>query len=366
MLWTWLDEAALKIAAERATGERPPTVTVSARALSGGLESAGVAELTLRYVDSLGRRRVVRIVAKRLEGPSGRELAVYETVVAAHAAKLAPRLLHAAKDARGVTLLLEAVRPERRWPWRNVALAALPLEGVAALHAAADPGVVLPEWDYDGELEERASWAVEWLARLPRNHPLQPLRPFFPAVRRIGSQLRAVRRQLASGSLPRAVIHGDLHPGNALVRRTTVGDRRIALLDWGRVRIGSPLEDVSSWLTSVCRWEPVARQRHDSLLGVYLAARGHSATPTRALRESYWLAGACNAFSGALLHHVEHVTDTAAAPAARDSAARSARDWLRVIRRADAVWSECPRAATGAPGRRTSTPAPHPAPTPPE
>jgi aminoglycoside phosphotransferase (APT) family kinase protein len=38
------------------------------------------------------------------------------------------------------------------------------------------------------------------------------------------------------------VIHGDAHPGNAIIRQRTATQEAI-LLDWGRARIGSPLED---------------------------------------------------------------------------------------------------------------------------
>jgi aminoglycoside phosphotransferase (APT) family kinase protein len=109
------------------------------------------------------------------------------------------------------------------------------------------------------------------------------------------------------------------------------------LLDWGRARLGSPLEDVSCWLQSLGTWEPEARRRHDSLLASYLAARGLPPRLDRALRTAYWLAGASNALSGALLHHLSVLLDDAQPEAARWPAARSARDLVRVLRQADAV-----------------------------
>jgi hypothetical protein len=366
MISTWFDDAALQTAIERATGGRAARIAASARRLSGGLDSAGVAELTLRYVDERSRPRVLRVVAKRLQGAAGRELAVYEQVVRPHAAPLAPRLLHVVSDGAGVTLLLEAVRPDRRWPWRDVRLAALPLQRAATLHTSAHLGVALPAWDYDAELEQRAGWTLEALARLPRECGLEALRPFFPAARRVGSRLRSIRRELCgAGPLPLAVLHGDLHPGNAMVRRSGTASPRLALLDWGRARVGSPLEDVSSWLTSIGYWEPAARRRHDTLLGAYLAARGLDSTPTPDFREGYWLAGASNAFSGALLHHVQRASDRSASPATRASAAHASRDWLRVIRRAGEVWSAGPDPAPrGGPDRRSGSPAPDPRPIP--
>jgi hypothetical protein len=116
------------------------------------------------------------------------------------------------------------------------------------------------------------------------------------------------------------------------------------LLDWGRARIGAPLEDVSSWLQSLGFWEPEARRRHDTLLRRYLTCRGGPDRLDRGLRDAYWLAGACNALAGALRYQVA-VADgwrrpaaRARAVAARAVAARAARDALRVVRRADACW----------------------------
>jgi hypothetical protein len=111
------------------------------------------------------------------------------------------------------------------------------------------------------------------------------------------------------------------------------------LLDWGRARLGSPLEDVSSWLQSLGYWEPEVRRAHDTLLRHYLAVRGLSTHLGHDLRERYWLAGACNGLAGALHYHL-----LAAAAAAdrqgrrRAQAVAATKDWLRIIRRADACW----------------------------
>jgi hypothetical protein len=119
------------------------------------------------------------------------------------------------------------------------------------------------------------------------------------------------------------------------VRRRAGKDEPV-LIDWGRARIGSPLEDVSSWLQSLGYWEPEARRRHDTLFAGYLSARGLERRLSADLRAAYWVAGACNALSGALQHHL-WVARTGRDVSARASAARSARDWLRVIRRAAAL-----------------------------
>jgi hypothetical protein len=362
MASSWYDDAALRAVILRRTGERPERVTVTERPLHGGLDSAGVTELSMRYLDDRGRPRLQRVIAKRLAAGATRELGIYERVVSRGAETLAPRLLHARQDDGGVTLFLEPVREERRWPWRDVGLLGLTLRSVAAFHATSLATVPLPEWNYEAELLERAAWAIESLERAGRE--LDALRGFLPAVRRVGEQLPHIRRELTSGPLPAAVIHGDLHPGNVVVRRSRVPGRRLALLDWGRARVGSPLEDVSSWLTSTGYWEPVARRRHDSLFGAYLAARGLDATPSRAVRDAYWLAGASNAFSGALLHHLEAARG-AVDGLERERAILSTRDWLRVIRRADDVWSlRFDPAARGARGRRRSAASPAPRTTP--
>jgi hypothetical protein len=57
------------------------------------------------------------------------------------------------------------------------------------------------------------------------------------------------------------------------------------------------------------------------------------------LRAAYWLAGASNALSGALLYHVSVLLDSRVPSVTRAAAAYAAREWVRVLRRADAFWS---------------------------
>jgi Ser/Thr protein kinase RdoA (MazF antagonist) len=137
--------------------------------------------------------------------------------------------------------------------------------------------------------------------------------------------------------LGRCLIHGDLHTGNVLFRERG-RHRGPVLIDWGRSRIGSPLEDVSSWLQSLGYWEPVARRKHDTLLARYLVFRGVERGLSEELRTAYWLAGASNALAGALEHHVRRAlgtTDTGE----RQRSLAAAQDWLRIVRRADARWT---------------------------
>jgi hypothetical protein len=92
-------------------------------------------------------------------------------------------------------------------------------------------------------------------------------------------------------------------PGNVLMSRRDRQDKLI-LLDWGRARVASLVEDVSSWLQSVSYWEPECRQHHDRLLAAYLSTLGMDGSPTDSVRAAYWMAAASNALSGALLHHL--------------------------------------------------------------
>jgi Ser/Thr protein kinase RdoA (MazF antagonist) len=241
-----------------------------------------------------------------------------------------------------VLLYLEALRPLVRWPWRDTVFAGQVLERLAGLHSAklsADTRAVLAAWDYESELQASAGSTMELLMRCGRDRRLPSLAGTLQPARRVALAIGAVRRQLlAFSSFGGVAIHGDMHPGNALVRRKA-GAAEPAFLDWARARIGSSLEDVSSWLQSLGYWEPETRRRHDSLLVRYLRARGAEDRLRPEFRAAYWLAGASNALSGALRYHLAVALDPRTGNARRASAVRSARDWLRVLRRADAFWN---------------------------
>lgn len=336
----------------RSWGE-PRGLRLEIRPLRGGLESSGVAEVTARFSDARDRPRSAAFVVKALEGTPAREADIYQRLVSPLGGGIAPALLGIERDGPARCLLfLERVRPVRRWPWREETAARRLLERLAHLHATAAPAEaqeILSDWDYEGELAERTRRAAEALETLPREEELAPLRRGLGSLRRLGEALPEVRRQLlAFTPLDQTAIHGDAHPGNALVRS---GERPV-LLDWGRTRLGSPLEDVSSWLQSLGYWEPAAKRRHDTLLAGYLAARGLPARADRDLRDAYWLAGASNALSGALLVHLWTARAAPSGSRQRAAAVQAARDALRVIRRADACWREA-RAPRGARGRHT-------------
>lgn len=328
---------------QRQEGAPPLELQLQVRVLRGGLMAAAVHHVSARFRDRLGRARTVTFVMKLLEGAAVREALVYERLVASHARGMAPRLLGLEANGSGrQVLFLEAIRRASAWPWREIEVARGVLARLSGLHTALPPesaATMLPPWDYEAELQQLAVKTLASLEGCRRSPHLAGLARYLPALRRLLAALPAVRRQLL-GFAPfgAAPLHGDVHPGNALLRKRAAGLEPV-LIDWGRARVGSPLEDVSSWLQSLGYWEPEARRRHDTLLAGYLSARGLEQRLSSDLRAAYWLAGASNALSGALAYHLA----VASAPQGVDSgqqgrAAHSAQDWLRVVRRADALW----------------------------
>jgi aminoglycoside phosphotransferase (APT) family kinase protein len=132
------------------------------------------------------------------------------------------------------------------------------------------------------------------------------------------------------------VIHGDVHPGNVLVRNGRQGSR-IVLIDWARSRYGSPLEDLASWLQSGGCWEPEARRRHDSLFRVYLDAYNSGLRLSANTRTLYWYAAASNGLAGAIRYHLAVLGNRKSRNRAQASSWVALRDWQRVIRRAAAL-----------------------------
>jgi Ser/Thr protein kinase RdoA (MazF antagonist) len=334
-----LDQGALCSFIGRHVGGPVRELEMDIRPLRGGLESPAVARVGARFLDERGRPRLLSFVVKRLEGKPAREARIYETLVSSLARDFSPGLLGIDRTAEDRCLLfLEPIRPVRRWPWRETELAASVLERLAHLHTSRsfdEKHLPLPSWNYEAELQRSAEETLAFLAELPRDRDLLPLRRCLPALRRMVFALPDSRRHLLEFPLlGPTVIHGDVHPGNALVRLRDTREWPV-LLDWGRARIGSPLEDVSSWLHSLGYWEPQARRRHDTLLVRYLTARGLPPRLDRDLRDAYWLAGASNALSGALAYHLWRAMEAAAGSKQRASSLHAAGDCLRVIRRAD-------------------------------
>jgi aminoglycoside phosphotransferase (APT) family kinase protein len=336
---TWvitLDHMLAKLA-----GESMRELIVESRTIRGGVEASVVALVTVRYQTQFGRSKMLRCVAKQLTGRPAREAAVYEHLVPAHAQHLAPRLLAVEHTGDGgAILLIEAIRRAKAWPWRKMEVIEDLIARLAEFHASAEHAAALiPEWDYEAELQETAEHTRLALERCRGDPDLLLLGRDLPALNKVVRALPEIRHELLAerlfGCRP---IHGDVHPGNVLVRRRGGRDRPV-LLDWGRARLASPLEDVSSWLQSLGYWEPEGRRRHDTLLAAYLSALGMNRTLTSSLRAAYWMAGASNVLSGALLYHLDIAADPHRPQVQRTAAVKAARDALRVVRRTNACWS---------------------------
>lgn len=328
---------------KRLHGERPRRLRLHTKRLRGGLEASAVLLVRAEFHNAHNRQQALTLVVKRLHGAMTREASVYESLVARHAPEIAPRLLGVEHQGDGASVLyLERVRPVRTWPWRDLSAAEQLVHRLARLHlatAGATVATALPWWDYEGELKKSSEATLELLARCRRRPDLAPLGHYLTYARRLSLALPAVRRELlAFSAFGSVAIHGDVHPGNVLVRRRQGAEESI-LIDWARARGGSPLEDLNGWLQSLASWEPLARRRHDTLLAAYLSARGMERRLSSDLRAAYWLAGASNAFSGALYYYLSLLVEERSAAAVRRSAGRLARDWLRIVRRAAASWN---------------------------
>lgn len=338
----WVTEAQLKAFVSAHAGGVVRQLQLKSRSLRGGLISASVRRVDAKYRDESDRWRSFRFVIKELCGEHRREAVIYEALSRTPLCAVAPRLLRVEHLGGMVRLYLESVAVRESWPWRRLPSAQRVLSRLAELHT--DPRISglephLSDWDYDAELRQRTESLLEQLTRSREAFASQGLSLRLGRIRRLGEQLPRLRQQLASyRRLGTTVLHGDVHPGNVLLQRRG-GQEEPILLDWGRARSGSPLEDVSSWLQSLAYWEPQAKRRHDSLLATYLRARGLSVPPSRELRDAYWLAAGCNALAGALQYHAAVALDPRRTERARKEALRAARDQLRVLRRADACCS---------------------------
>jgi hypothetical protein len=337
-----LDLVRLMAFARRYLGDAAAPLQLEAYPLRGGLETADVFRVQVRSITASCRRRTASFVVKRVSGRARREVQAYETLLRRSDAILAPRLLGA--ESIGPTtayLYLEWLTPWLRWPWRESRLAALVLERLADVHAwlPADAFATgLADWDFEAELCQSAWETLELLETVARQEELKPVRCVLPAVRRVVAVLPAMRRQLVAAERTATVLHGDAHPGNVVIRRRGTSQEAV-LLDWGRTRLGSPLEDVCSWLQSLGYWEPEVRRYHDTLWRHYLGARGRSTCLDPNLRSLYWLAGACNGLAGALRYHLlGAAASTDRQRRSRVHSVAAVRDWLRIIRRADAHW----------------------------
>jgi aminoglycoside phosphotransferase (APT) family kinase protein len=312
---------------------RPADIEVSP--LCGGLESEGIACVT---VWGGGENSGCRFVVKPLSGPAVREAAVHRTLGRALPDGPVPELLgwESAGPDEGY-LFIEWVERTSSWPWTHPSCAALVLDSMADIH---NSGALLPAsaatWDYEAELRISARSTVELYMDVWRNGQRPAARAMVRTLERVTEALPEMRTQLMAYT-GTALLHGDVHPGNAIITESRTGPRAV-LLDWGRARSGSPLEDVSSWLQTLAFWEPEARRSHDTLFRWYLDRADWAEGLSRKLRDAYWLAGACNAMAGALRYHMAVTLDEERTDMERAQSRAAAADWLRILRRADVCW----------------------------
>jgi len=301
--------------------------------ITGGLESK-VARATVngwqRHPSDIPRRFVI----KELRGEQRRELAVYHHLWREGSAPPAARLYGASQSKDADYLFLEEVRPFRRWPWSDTIRAANVCCVLAALHREQPPAAsTFWDWDYESSLRHCAAGTLA-TAITARDWEGNRLWRRLGDLRRVVGALPDIRRELLGDRL--ALIHGDMHPGNVLLRHRAAASE-VVLIDWARARLGSPLEDVASWLHSLGCWEPQARRRHDLLLQTYLAARGESRQLTAKFRTHYWYASATNGLAGAILYHLSVLGAPASSPHLREHSRRALAEWERVIRRVASI-----------------------------
>ena len=326
------------VAALRSMGDDPSELQIERTQIKSGLEAQAVERVVARYRDGAGRCRRASFVAKRLQGAAIREATVYAALLTSCLPGLLPTpyFLDRGQDDQAL-MLLEHVPRVCCWPWRDLVASRAVLQRLAALHAAHLLIPCTPEWDYEPELQQSTVATLD-LLRAMRSSPegsslaKRGIRPVDRIARSLAGRRAAL---LEYRPFAHTTIHGDVHPGNVILRRVRGQDVPV-LIDWGRARPGSALEDVNSWLQSLGYWEAEARKRHDTLLRDYLCASGFEGSLSTDLRAAYWMAGACNALAGALRYHCWHAMNGTTVRA-RASAAHAAASWLRVIIRADAL-----------------------------
>ena len=309
------------------------SIHVDVQPLDGGLESAVArARITQRHSDCA---IPTKMVVKELRLGFEREADVYEWLWRYMERPPTVRMIGRNTSDTATYLFLEHAEPISSWPWSEPALAAVVSSALARLHDS--PGLPRERftWNYEAELagSAEATLVLAKAAKCPagRRHWRR-----LGDLRRVVAALPAIRSRLLSGIT--TVIHGDVHPGNVILRRGG-GDVEVLLVDWARARIGSPLEDVASWLHSLGCWEPQARRRHDTLMQAYLDARIVRRRFGRDLRFDYWLASVSNGLSGAIRYHLAVLSNSATTECARYDSYRALSAWERVVRRAAALVS---------------------------
>lgn len=330
---------------EPVLGARPGALALNAYRLRGGLEANGVWHLRARYQDAAQRWCSAGCVVKHLPASRMREAYVYSQLLPRTVPELSPGLLGVQEFEGACHIYMEMVRPASRWPWSEIAASRKVLKALARLHGSGAADVsdtqLFSSWDYERELRERAEQVRQLIDENAGEPFLRPFRRSLPAARRIVAALPRIRSQLfALDGFSPTFIHGDVHSGNVVLTRPSAGHGPV-FLDWGRSRIGSPLEDVSSWIESVAFWEPDLVRQRDSLLTGYLRACGEPPRVRSEFRDAYWFAAASNVLAGSMLYHWTIAADpNSGGPKRREMSLRALGQSFKVLRRADRCWTE--------------------------
>jgi len=298
--------------------------------LHGGLESA-VARARITHAD--GHASIPEtIVVKQLERGLEREADVYGWLWRNFDVPPAVRVLGHGRHGETTLLFLEDAGPTASWPWADVEVAAGVCRALSRLHDSRVAPIAC-SWDYEREVAKSAALTLR-TALHARDTAGRRYWTRLGDLRHVVAKLPQIRAELLADRT--TLIHGDVHPGNVCVG---VGEPPATplLIDWGRARVGSPLEDVASWLHSLGCWEPEARRRHDTLMRAYLDARAVPRPFDNALRREYWLALVSNGLSGAIRYHLAVLIDPASSGAMRHDSKVALTAWLRVVRRASAL-----------------------------
>jgi aminoglycoside phosphotransferase (APT) family kinase protein len=296
--------------------------------LAGGLTSS---VMSARIVGRRCHRLVPsQLVIKMLSREETREVAIYDALWRHIDCPPAVRVFGRDQQNGTTFIYLEHAQRYANWPWSDTRQAAAVCRELAALHDSRSLPRRAFQWSYERDLQASAAETLaDAVAARDRSR-----RGYW---RRIGDLSRVVealprlRHYLLSRE--RAVLHGDVHPGNVILRERE-NQLRVVLIDWARARVGSPMEDIASWLHSLGCWEPEARRRHDTLMRAYLHARRTPRVFSRELRTAYWFASVSNGLSGAIRYHLAVLSDAASIDAARHDSQLALVAWERVVRRA--------------------------------
>jgi len=305
---------------------------LSLEEIGGGLESRVVRAI---FRSPLAKDRWPNsFVVKELCGFQRRETNIYRELWSRSTAPPTVGLLGMDVTEDTDYLYLEEATQQSDWPWRQTFISATVCQALALLHDSErlHPQTLI-DWDYESDLAKSASETLAVAVEATDEAGVRHWRRIGD-LRRVVTALPKLRAALLQA---RAFIHGDVHSGNVILRTR---EKKVAFIDWARARLGSPLEDVASWLHSLGCWEPEARRRHDTLFRAYLDARASKQRITTELRTAYWYASASNGLSGAIRYHLLVLIDPARPREMKSDSARILRSWERIIRRVTETFGE--------------------------